>query len=135
MVRLVSAAIVAALALVPSITAAQPVPPVRLSVSTSGTQANGASQVYAVSTDGRTVLFHSAATNLVAGDTNGQLDFFIRDRDTDRDGVFDEAGAVATTRVSVTPGGTPADGESYTPVITPDGRYICLLYTSDAADE
>ena len=28
-------------------------------------------------------------------------DIFLRDRDTDADGVFDEAGAVATTRISV----------------------------------
>ena len=100
MVRFVCAAVVAAIVVSPSIAAAQPVPPVRLSVSTGGTEANGASTTMAVSRDGRHVLFSSTATNLVAGDTNGQVDFFVRDRDTDRDGVFDEPGAVATIRVT-----------------------------------
>src|SRR5688500_1247421 len=77
----------------------------RVSVSTDGVGANGVSGAPAISGDGRYVAFASAATNLVAGDTNGLTDIFLRDRDTDADGVFDEAGAVATTRLSVGPGG------------------------------
>ena len=65
----------------------------------------------AISGDGRFVAFASAATNLVADDTNGLTDIFLRDRDTDADGIFDEAGAVATTRLSVGPGGVQSDGE------------------------
>jgi len=49
----------------------------------------------------RFVAFVSSASNLVAGDTNGVADVFVRDRDTDRDGIFDEAGAVATVVVHV----------------------------------
>ena len=88
---------------------------VRLSVSTAGTQANGPSVRPAISGDGRFVVFASAADNLVAGDTNGCRDIFLRDRDTDADGIFDEAGAVATTRISVGPGGVQANGASYRP--------------------
>jgi hypothetical protein len=131
MVRLVSAAVVATLALAGSLAAAQPVPPVRLSVSTSGTEANGASQTYAVSTDGRTVLFHSTATNLVARDTNAQLDFFIRDRDTDRDGIFDEPGAVATIRVNEGLLGEQTTDFLQLVQLSPDGRFV-LFHTAAA---
>ena len=53
-----------------------------------------------MSASGRFVAFTSFATNLVAGDTNDERDVFLRDRDTDADGIFDEAGAVSTVRVS-----------------------------------
>jgi hypothetical protein len=47
-------------------------------------QANGASQVPAVSDDGRFVAFVSSATNLVTGDTNQFDDVFVRDRQLGR---------------------------------------------------
>ncbi len=52
----------------------------RVSVSTAGVQGNGSSTAPAVSADGRYVAFTSNATNLVAGDTNGKADVFVRDR-------------------------------------------------------
>jgi hypothetical protein len=79
---------------------AQPRTPVRLSVSTSGEQANGGSHLLGTSRDNRYVLFRSVASNLVANDTNGAEDLFVRDRDVDRNGVFDEPGGAATVRVS-----------------------------------
>jgi hypothetical protein len=103
---------------------------VRISVSTDGAGADGASGAPAISGDGRYVVFASAATNLVPGDTNGLTDIFLRDRDTDADGVLDEAGAVATTRLSVGPGGVQGNGVSINPVITPDGRFVCFLSTA-----
>ena len=61
----------------------------RVSVDSSGAQADGASTLgsiqtftYAISGDGRHVVFRSSATNLVAGDTNGAFDVFLRDRQT-----------------------------------------------------
>ena len=72
---------------------------VRVSVSTAGAEANGPSGPPAISGTGRYVVFASTATNFVAGDTNGVSDIFLRDRDADADGVFDEAGAVSTTRL------------------------------------
>ncbi len=51
--------------------------------------------------DGRFAVFASAAPNLVANDLNGVCDVFLHDRDTDQDGVYDEAGAIATERISV----------------------------------
>ncbi len=61
-----------------------------VSVGPAGVLGNGNSVFPRVSADGRFVSFYSIATNLVAGDTNGTTDVFVRDR---------QAGA--TTRVSV----------------------------------
>ena len=86
----------------------------RASVGAGGVQSNGYSQFSSISSDGRYVALASAATNLVAGDTNAVRDVFVRDMAT---GV--------TIRVSVTTAGAQATGgDSGWPVITPDGRYV-----------
>jgi hypothetical protein len=103
-------------------TAAQLIP-VAVSAATDGTPGNNNSFTPAMSATGRFVAFTSFASNLVAGDTNGERDVFLRDRDTDGDGVFDEAGAVSTVRVSQR-GAVQGNGASETPAITPDGRYV-----------
>ncbi|KKL45065.1 hypothetical protein LCGC14_2359410, partial [marine sediment metagenome] len=52
----------------------------RVSLSSSGAQATGASTNPSISTDGRHVAFESAATDLVTGDANGAVsDIFIKD--------------------------------------------------------
>jgi archaellum component FlaF (FlaF/FlaG flagellin family) len=51
----------------------------RVSVATGGTQANGDSDIPAISADGRYVAFESGASNLVPGDTNHSEDVFVRD--------------------------------------------------------
>ena len=85
----------------------------RVSVSSSGTEGNGAAGRAAVSDSGRYVVFESRATNLVPGDHNGLMDVFIRDR------------AAQTTRlVSVASDGTQADHASHNPVVSADGRYV-----------
>jgi hypothetical protein len=104
---------------------------VRLSVSTGGTEANGPSGPPSIAGPwGRFVVFSSLASNLVAGDTNGLADVFLRDRDTNDDWDLDEAGAVRTTRVSVGPGGRQLDGASTAPVISADGRYVVFVSTA-----
>src|SRR5436190_8530907 len=102
----------------------------RISVSTAGVQANGPSGAPSMSADGRYVVFASTASNLVAGDTNGVEDIFLRDRDTDADGIFDEAGAVSTIRVSLGPSAAQADGPSRDPVISADGRFVAFVSTA-----
>src|SRR5882672_3921736 len=92
----------------------------RVSVDSSGAEANGDSFAPAISADGRFVTFSSAASNLVAGDANGANDVFVRDR---------QAGT--TTRVSVAPAGAEANDGSYSPSISSDGRYVAFL--SDAS--
>lgn len=52
---------------------------VRVSVATDGTQADGDSFFQTISGDGTRIAFRSAATNLVAGDTNGVQDVFLRE--------------------------------------------------------
>jgi hypothetical protein len=52
----------------------------RVSIDSAGTQAGGFSFDPAISADGRYVAFDSAATNLVADDTNGAQDIFVHDR-------------------------------------------------------
>lgn len=74
-----------------------------------------------VSADGRHVVFTSAASDLVPGDTNGQSDVFVRD-----------LVAGTTLRVSVANDGTQADGPSFQGVISADGRYVA--FSSDAAN-
>lgn len=85
----------------------------RVSVATDGSQATGASDFPAFSTDGRFVAFESAAANLVTDDTNGKTDIFVRD-----------LLAHTTTRVSAASNGDQADNSSYRPVLSQDGRYV-----------
>ena len=49
----------------------------RRSVHTSGTESDHFSFRAAVSADGRYVAFHSRASNLITGDTNGEDDVFV----------------------------------------------------------
>lgn len=51
----------------------------RVSTTSSGAQANGASNSSQISPDGRYVKFLSYASNLVAGDTNGAPDWLVKD--------------------------------------------------------
>jgi Tol biopolymer transport system component len=89
------------------------------SVDSSESIGNGDSSGSAISGDGDYVVFHSAATNLVPGDTNGQIDVFIRNR------------ILGTTqRVSVGSGGSQGDDDSYNPGISPDGRFVVFESTS-----
>ena len=81
MARFVCAALVAAIVIAPSIAAAQPLPPVRLSVRTNGAQNEQASTLLGVSHNGRHVLFSTTGT-LVDEDLNGHNDLYVRDRDT-----------------------------------------------------
>ena len=99
---------------------------IRISVASDGSQANGASNFPAISVTGRWVAFESAADNLVSGDTNNVVDIFLHDRDTDADGIYDEAGFISTTRISVNSSGTQALGASNRPYFSPDGRYVAF---------
>jgi Tol biopolymer transport system component len=87
----------------------------RVSVASDGTQANNFSFEPSISADGRYVAFMSWANNLVSGDTNGDWDIFVHDRQTG-----------ATIRVSVATGGGQAAGRSQRPSISADGRYVAF---------
>jgi Tol biopolymer transport system component len=88
----------------------------RVSVNGDELQSDGASGGADVSADGRYVAFSSVAINLVAGDTNGVEDVFVRDRLTG-----------TTGRVSVGTAGAESDGPSFAPSLSADGRYVAFL--------
>lgn len=90
----------------------------RVSIPTNGSQdiKNDEPSYYpAISADGTMVAFASAATNLVDGDTNSRSDIFIRNRQNGH-----------TVRVSKGPGGAQANGGSYDPVISANGRFVAF---------
>jgi hypothetical protein len=93
----------------------------RISVATGGMLADAASERPSISADGRFVAFASAATNLVAGDSNGTVDVFVRDRV-----------AGTTTRVSVDSMGAQVSGHSRDPDISADGAVVAFLSTAFA---
>lgn len=84
----------------------------RVSLSSSGAQANGSTSVGPISSDGRFTVLRSLASNLVPGDSNGVYDIFLRD----------ELQSL-TTRVSVSTAGVEANAESSSPLMTPDGAW------------
>jgi hypothetical protein len=88
----------------------------RISLDSDENQVDGDSTEPSMSRDGRYIAFGSMATNLVSGDTNLVSDIFIRDRDPDDDGVYDEANAY-TVRASLTNNGGEANGASIDPAI------------------
>ncbi len=93
----------------------------RVSIASDGAQADSASRFPAISKDGRYVTFFSSATDLVSGDTNALNDIFVHDRQSG-----------ATTRVSVSSDGTQGNGNSFSPALSSDGRYVAFY--SDATN-
>jgi hypothetical protein len=85
----------------------------------SGGLGGSAPSVPAISADGRVVVFSSAATNLVAGDTNGHNDVFVRD-------VL----AGTTVRASVGPGGAQIPFGASNPDVSGDGTKVVFTTTS-----
>jgi Tol biopolymer transport system component len=91
-----------------------------VSVDAGGNPGNDGSLYPVLSDDGRIVVFMSAATDLVPGDTNFDLDVFAYDRSTH-----------TTERVSVDAnGGQGGDGGVY-PAISADGRFVAFCSLTD----
>ncbi|MEF8756319.1 MAG: hypothetical protein V5B60_20675 [Accumulibacter sp.] len=85
----------------------------RVSTDSTGAEANSGSEGASFSADGRHVVFASYASNLVAGDTNGQRDIFVKDLQT---------GAIL--RVSTDSTGAQGGGDSRGASFSTDGRYV-----------
>ena len=88
----------------------------RVSVDAAEHQARGDSHGGVLSADGRFAVFDSNAPNLVANDTNGASDVFIRDL---------VSGQV--TRVSIGAGGQQGDGGSSDGDLSADGKVVAFL--------
>lgn len=86
-----------------------------------GVVPNAMSFSSALSSDGDRVVFVSSATDLVPADTNGLDDVFVHHLDT---------GEVEL--LSISQDGDAADGESYHPTISRDGRFVA--FTSAASN-
>jgi Tol biopolymer transport system component len=97
----------------------------RMSIRADGTQSIGAHWHPDLSPDGRFIVFSSDATGLVTPSTTGRH-IYLRDRDTDVDGIFDEPGAVSLELISVSGSGQRATGECGLPSVSADGRYIAF---------
>jgi hypothetical protein len=94
-----------------------------ISLTSTGGQGNLPSGPGVLSGDGRYLAFSSQATNLDAADTNGWPDLYLRDRDPDGNGTFDE-GNGTTTWVSYTAGGGPANSSCSNVDLSADGTAI-----------
>ncbi len=77
---------------------------------------DSASTFPAISGDGRHVAFQSSSSNLVAGDSNGRADIFVRDLEGD-----------TTDRVNLSSAGDQATRESFRPAIDAQGRFVAFL--------
>lgn len=91
-----------------------------VSVGLGATLANGASITPSISADGQTVAFASRANNLVAGDRGRRLNIYVR------------TGLGPIVKISRRSDGGVADGDSYQPVVSADGRHVA--FTSNADD-
>ena len=142
--RLTLVVVLALLCAVPALGATFGTDPIPVSVGPSGQGANAPSGSAAISGDNRTaryVAFHSNASNLVPGDTNGMQDVFLYGRPSGSAGVsrLDQQPARpagSLIRVSVGPHGQQANGNSADPAL--DGSVQraprCVAFQSDATN-
>ncbi len=87
----------------------------RVSVDSSGAQANGLSDFAVISANGRFVVYTSLASNLIAGDVGGFQDIFRHDRQTGQ-----------TVLISQSSGGVQGNGNSFVSAISADGNRIAF---------
>jgi TolB protein len=80
------------------------------------------SSLPSMSADGRFVAFASAANNLSAADSEGTLDVFVRDLAENTTTLASRAGG---------PAGPGGDGNSSSPSISADGRFVALDSDAD----
>lgn len=88
----------------------------QVSISLYGGGAKGAWHSPAISADGRFVAFMFRASLYVSGDSNLAWDIYVHDRQTGK-----------TERVSISSDGDEANGESWMPAISADGRFVTFV--------
>jgi len=89
----------------------------RANLTNNGSQMSiGHSGLFGLSSDGRYVVFSSTDSNLVANDSNGQADIFVRDLVSS-----------ITERVSIANDGSQTNLQSRDPAISANGRYVSFI--------
>ena len=88
----------------------------RLSLASDGGESDGSSFGPRINADGRYIVFHSTAANLVANDTNGVVDVFLYDTLMQ-----------TTSRISLANNGSEGNQDSTYPAISANGRYIAFV--------
>lgn len=99
----------------------------RVSISSSGTQANGNSFRPSISPDGNLVVFHSEASNLVPNDTNLVSDVFVHDK---RTGQTLRVSSPDAEMLLLSAGNTQSNGPSYNATISTSPAGIFVVYES-----
>jgi Tol biopolymer transport system component len=94
---------------------------VRANTDANGNPTFGASGSPALSADGRYVAFWSDAGNLVPGGSNGLVHIFVKDLQTE-----------AVVQASTDSAGNQGNGNSFSPSLSGDGRYVA--FWSDAGN-
>ena len=102
--------------------------PVPITVAPDGSPPNGPSINGGMGIFQRIVAFASKASNLVPNDTNDAWDVFLRDTCSDHWGYLVPGCSPTTTRISVAPDGSQADGDSGVTVNSPDGPLAVSFY-------
>ncbi|UCF26844.1 MAG: PD40 domain-containing protein, partial [Chloroflexota bacterium] len=92
-----------------------------LSLTWDGNLGNGDSTVPVISSDGKYVAFYSTSDGLIQDDLNSTGDIFLYDLQTKQ-----------TQRVSISSDGAEGNGESFTPSISQEGRFIA--FSSEATN-
>ena len=91
-----------------------------VTINKDGSAGAGGAQEFAISDDGKSVAFSDTAANLVATDTNGQQDVFVRNLTTN-----------TTSLVSANSGNTDSGNNfSEAPTISADGLKVAFLSTA-----
>jgi len=89
----------------------------RVNLSNNGSQMSaGHDEMFDLSSNGRYVVFASSDSSLVANDSNGQVDIFVRD-----------LVANTTERVSIADDGSQTNASSSYPAISGNGRYVSFI--------
>ena len=92
----------------------------RVSVDSAGVQGNSYSTYSSISTEGRYVAFRSGSSNFFPGDTSNSADIFVHDTFT-----------AATNVVSMDSAGVVGYGDSLSPSLSADGRYVAFESFND----
>jgi uncharacterized repeat protein (TIGR01451 family) len=111
------------------------------SVHSDGTKGDGNCFYPSMTPDGRFVIFTSYSSNLVgelnddgdcmSGCVTGSENVFLRDRDTDENGVYDEPGNVETSQVNLASDDVEihSQGHPMIPAVSADGNVVAFQST------